>query len=74
MSLATNYIPAEVEEKWYKYWMDNNLSSDSPGPPSHPPALRPEGLDSTWRRPLSNSHHTLLRGLLIDCPMAEHNL
>ena len=30
MSLATNYIPAEVEEKWYKYWMDNNLFHSEP--------------------------------------------
>ena len=28
-------------------------SSNCPGPPPHPPALRPEGLDSAWRRPLS---------------------
>ena len=30
MSLATNYIPSEVEEKWYKYWMDNNLFHSEP--------------------------------------------
>ncbi len=30
MSLATNYIPAEVEEKWYKYWLDNNLFHSEP--------------------------------------------
>ena len=30
MSLATNYIPAEVEEKWYKYWMDNKLFHSEP--------------------------------------------
>ena len=23
--IATNYNPKESEEKWYKYWMDNNL-------------------------------------------------
>lgn len=25
MSLASTYIPAEVEEKWYAYWLQNNL-------------------------------------------------
>ena len=30
MSLATNYIPSEVEEKWYKYWIDNNLFHSEP--------------------------------------------
>ena len=29
--------------------------------PSHPPALRPEGLDSAWRRPLSQTHQTRVR-------------
>ena len=31
--------------------------------PSHPPALRPEGLDSAWRKPLSQTHR--LRGGLL---------
>ena len=30
MSLATNYIPTEVEERWYKYWTDNNLFHSEP--------------------------------------------
>lgn len=30
MSLATNYIPAEVEEKWYKYWVENRLFHSEP--------------------------------------------
>ena len=30
MSLATNYIPAEVEEKWYKYWTEHNLFHSEP--------------------------------------------
>ena len=30
MSLATNYIPAEVEEKWYKFLMENNLFHSEP--------------------------------------------
>ena len=30
MSLATTYIPAEVEEKWYSYWMKNNLFHSEP--------------------------------------------
>ena len=30
MEIATKYSPAEVEEKWYKYWMDNNLFHSEP--------------------------------------------
>ena len=28
--LATKYNPLEVEDKWYKYWMDNNLFGSRP--------------------------------------------
>ena len=28
--LATKYNPAEVEDKWYSYWMDNNLFKSVP--------------------------------------------
>ena len=30
MSLASTYIPAEVEEKWYEYWIKNNLFHSEP--------------------------------------------
>ena len=30
MSLSSTYIPAEVEEKWYEYWMKNNLFHSEP--------------------------------------------
>ena len=30
MELASKYNPAEVEGKWYKYWMDNNLFASKP--------------------------------------------
>ncbi|MDD2797324.1 MAG: valine--tRNA ligase [Bacteroidales bacterium] len=30
MELASKYNPAEVESKWYKYWMDNNLFASKP--------------------------------------------
>ncbi|SDW78884.1 valyl-tRNA synthetase [Lutibacter oricola] len=30
MSLATKYTPQEVEDKWYKYWMDNNYFHSTP--------------------------------------------
>lgn len=30
MEIASKYNPAEVEEKWYKYWMDNNLFHSEP--------------------------------------------
>ena len=28
--LATKYDPSEVEDKWYKYWMDNNMFKSVP--------------------------------------------
>ena len=30
MSLASTYIPAEVEEKWYAYWLKNDLFHSEP--------------------------------------------
>ena len=30
MDIASKYNPAEVEEKWYKYWMDNKLFHSEP--------------------------------------------
>lgn len=30
MELASKYTPAEIEERWYKYWIDNNLFKSKP--------------------------------------------
>ena len=30
MEIASKYNPAEVEDKWYKFWMDNNLFHSEP--------------------------------------------
>lgn len=30
MNIASKYNPAEVEEKWYKYWIDNKLFHSEP--------------------------------------------
>ncbi len=30
MEIASKYNPAEVEDKWYKYWIDNNLFHSEP--------------------------------------------
>ena len=30
MELASKYNPAEVEGKWYQYWLDNKLFSSKP--------------------------------------------
>ena len=30
MEIASKYNPAEVEDKWYKYWMDKNLFHSEP--------------------------------------------
>src|SRR5690554_6689510 len=30
MEIASKYNPAEVEEKWYKYWMDNKYFHSTP--------------------------------------------
>ncbi len=30
MELATKYSPADIEKKWYQYWLDNKLFSSKP--------------------------------------------
>lgn len=30
MEIASKYNPAEVEDKWYKYWMENKLFHSEP--------------------------------------------
>jgi valyl-tRNA synthetase len=32
MSLSTKYNPADVEDKWYRYWMDNGFFHSEPDP------------------------------------------
>lgn len=36
MSLATKYNPAEVEDKWYRYWMENRFFHSEPNPAKEP--------------------------------------
>jgi valyl-tRNA synthetase len=36
MSLATKYSPAEVEDKWYQYWMDKGFFHSEPNPNKEP--------------------------------------
>lgn len=36
MSLATKYNPAEVEDKWYQYWMDKQFFTAKPNPEKEP--------------------------------------
>jgi len=36
MSLATKYSPAEVEEKWYRQWMEGGYFSAKPNPEKEP--------------------------------------
>lgn len=36
MSLSTKYNPAEVETKWYQYWMDNGFFNARPNPDKEP--------------------------------------
>ncbi|MFT6815421.1 MAG: valyl-tRNA synthetase [Sphingobacteriales bacterium] len=30
MSISTKYNPSAIEDKWYKYWLDNNLFKSTP--------------------------------------------
>ena len=30
MEIASKYNPAEVEDKWYKYWLDNGFFKSKP--------------------------------------------
>jgi valyl-tRNA synthetase len=36
MSLSTKYSPAQVEDKWYQYWMDHGLFHSEPDPNKEP--------------------------------------
>ena len=36
MSLSTKYNPAEVEDKWYRYWMQNGFFHSEPNPDKEP--------------------------------------
>ena len=36
MSLSTKYNPAEVEDKWYRFWMENNFFHSEPNPEKEP--------------------------------------
>src|SRR5690606_27475134 len=36
MSLSTKYNPAEVEEKWYTYWMENGFFHSEPNSEKEP--------------------------------------
>jgi valyl-tRNA synthetase len=36
MSLATKYNPAEVEDKWYQYWMEKQFFTAKPNPEKEP--------------------------------------
>ena len=36
MSLSTKYSPAEVENKWYSYWMEKRFFSATPNPAKEP--------------------------------------
>ncbi len=36
MALSTKYSPAEVEDKWYQYWMDHGFFHSEPNPDKEP--------------------------------------
>ncbi len=36
MSLSTKYNPAEVEDKWYQYWLDQKFFHSEPNPDKEP--------------------------------------
>jgi valyl-tRNA synthetase len=36
MSLSTKYSPAEVEDKWYQYWMEHGFFHSEPNPAKEP--------------------------------------
>ena len=36
MALSTKYSPAEVEDKWYQYWMDKGFFHSEPNPDKEP--------------------------------------
>ncbi|WP_053404226.1 valine--tRNA ligase [Persicobacter sp. CCB-QB2] len=36
MTLSTKYNPAEVEDKWYQYWLENKFFASKPDPEKEP--------------------------------------
>lgn len=36
MALSTKYDPSEVEDKWYKFWLENNFFKSTPNPEKEP--------------------------------------
>src|SRR5690606_14443221 len=36
MSLSTKYDPREIEDKWYKFWLENKLFKSTPNPEKEP--------------------------------------
>lgn len=36
MALATKYNPSEVEDKWYRFWMENDFFRSNPNPEKEP--------------------------------------
>ena len=34
--ISQKYNPAEVEDKWYAYWLENDLFSSKPDPEKEP--------------------------------------
>ncbi len=36
MSLSTKYNPQEIEDKWYRYWLDKNFFHATPNPDKEP--------------------------------------
>ena len=58
MELASKYNPADVEGKWYQYWLDHKLFSSKPDGREPYTVVIPPDRKSTR---LNSSHRSLSR-------------
>ena len=67
MELASKYNPADVEGKWYQYWLDNKLFSSKPdGREPYTVVIPPPNVTGVLHMgPVSYTHLTLPTILLV---------
>ena len=59
MELASKYNPADVEGKWYQYWLDNKLFSSKPdGREPYTVVIPPPNVTGATKRDRSAPHGT----------------
>ena len=64
MELASKYNPADVEGKWYQYWLDHHLFSSKPdGREPYTIVIPPPNVTGVWHMGLCNTPVTFGGGM-----------